>query len=233
MTSSNAAQRVRVLVVDDDPDLRDGLERALKAAGYATSLAVDGREALARIPAWQPNVVVLDVMLPDIDGLEVCRRIRDVDARLPVLLLTAKDAASDQILGLDAGADDYLVKPFGVDVLRARLRALLRREMPAGEVLRYADLELETGPRAARRGARDIHLTGTEFELLQQLMRHPEHTLDKEWLTQQVWRYDFRGNYNVVEVYIRYLREKLEQDGEPRLIHTVRGAGYILRASPP
>jgi two-component system response regulator MprA len=233
VTSSASPRGARVLVVDDDPDLRDGLERALSAAGYATTLASDGSEALARIREWEPDLVVLDILLPGIDGLEVCRRIREVDGRLPVLLLTAKDGASDQIKGLDAGADDYLVKPFSIGVLNARLRALLRRELPVGELLRYADLELEAGSRAARRGLREIHLTATEFQLLLELMRHPEQVLAKERLTQQVWRYDFTGNYNVVEVYIRYLREKLEQDGEPRLIHTVRGAGYVLRTSPP
>ncbi|HZP97314.1 MAG TPA: response regulator transcription factor [Candidatus Limnocylindria bacterium] len=230
---TSAIRGARVLVVDDDADLRDGLRRALSAEGYAIALASDGSEALARIRESPPDIVVLDILLPGIDGLEVCRRIRDADARLPVLLLTAKDGATDQIAGLDAGADDYLVKPFSIGVLAARLRALLRRELPVGEVLRYRDLELDTASRAARRGAREIHLTSTEFRLLAELLRHPERVLDKEWLTQRVWGYDFTGNYNVVEVYIRYLREKLEQGGECRLIHTLRGAGYVLRASPP
>lgn len=233
MASTPSVRGARVLVVDDDPDLLDGLDRALSAVGYATALAGDGNEALAKVREWQPDLVVLDILLPDIDGLEVCRRIREADARLPILLLTAKDGANDQIKGLDAGADDYLVKPFSIGVLSARLRALLRRELPVGEVLRYGDLELETASRAARRGAREIHLTATEFRLLLEFLRYPERVLDKIRLTQQVWRYDFTGNYNVVEVYIRYLREKLELGGERRLIHTVRGAGYVLRTTPP
>ncbi len=233
VTSGAPSRGARVLVVDDDPALRDGVGRALLAEGYATALANDGYEALARVREWQPDVVVLDILMPGIDGLEVCRRIREVDTRLPILLLTAKDGAKDQITGLDAGADDYLVKPFSIGVLTARLRALLRRELPAGEVLRYGDLELETATRTARRGQREIHLTATEFRLLLEFLRNPEHVLDKERLTQQVWRYDFTGNYNVVEVYVRYLREKLERGGELRLIHTLRGAGYVMRASPP
>ncbi len=222
-----------VLVVDDDPDLRDGLERALAAEGYETALAPDGGSALAAVRDRRPDVVVLDLLMPGMDGLAVCRRIREADADLPVLMLTAKDRAADQIAGLDAGADDYLVKPFSIGVLTARLRALLRRKVPAGEVLRYADLEVETASRLARRGPREIRLTATEFRLLLELLRHPEHVLGKEHLTQQVWRYDFTGNYNVIEVYVSYLRAKLEQDGEGRLIHTVRGAGYVLRSSSP
>jgi two-component system, OmpR family, response regulator MprA len=176
---------------------------------------------------------VLDIMMPGIDGLEVCRRLRAGDPGLAILMLTARDAAADQVVGLDAGADDYLVKPFTLDVLTARIRALLRRKEPTDvELLRFADLVLDTGTRSARRGQREIALTATEYDLMLQFMRHPRQVLEKEQLTEKVWGYDFGGNYNVLEVYVRYLRQKLEAGGEPRLIHTLRGAGYVLREAP-
>jgi two-component system, OmpR family, response regulator MprA len=169
-------------------------------------------------------------MLPGIDGVEVCRRLRAGDPQLAVLMLTAKDAPADQVVGLDAGADDYLVKPFTLEVLSARIRALLRRREPSeAELLRFADLLLDTGTRSARRGGREIALTTTEYDLLLQFLRHPRQVLEKEQLTEKVWGYDFGGNYNVLEVYVRYLRQKLEAAGESRIIHTLRGAGYVLR----
>ncbi|MDE3113610.1 MAG: response regulator transcription factor [Chloroflexota bacterium] len=227
---SGAARGARVLVVDDDADVTNMLRRALSFEGYAVSTARDGADALRACRELVPDLVVLDLVMPGIDGVEVCRRMRAGDSRLAILMLTARDAAADQVVGLDAGADDYLVKPFALDVLTARLRALLRRREPfAAEMLRFADLALDTGTRAARRGAREIALTTTEYDLLLQFMRHPRQVLEKEQLTEKVWGYDFGGNYNVLEVYVRYLRQKLEASGEPRLIHTLRGAGYVLR----
>ncbi|HET8568633.1 MAG TPA: response regulator transcription factor [Candidatus Limnocylindria bacterium] len=227
------ARAARILVVDDDENVTNMLRRALSFEGYSVATARDGNEALRRALELAPDLVVLDVMLPGIDGVEVCRRLRAGDPGLAILMLTAKDAAADQVMGLDAGADDYLVKPFTLDVLAARVRAQLRRKQPSDvEVLRYADLALDTGTRSARRGTREIALTSTEYDLLLQFMRHPRQVLDKERLTEKVWGYDFGGNYNVLEVYVRYLRQKLEAGGEPRLIHTLRGAGYVLREAP-
>lgn len=227
------ARAARILVVDDDESVTNMLRRALSFEGYTVATARDGAEGLKKALEWTPELVVLDVMLPGLDGLEVCRRLRAGDPGLAVLMLTAKDAASDQVIGLDAGADDYLVKPFTLEVLTARIRALLRRKEPASiEVLRFADLVLDTGTHTARRGEREIHLTATEYDLLLQLLRHPRQVLEKEQLTEKVWGYDFGGNYNVLEVYVRYLRQKLEAGGEPRLIHTLRGAGYVLREAP-
>ena len=229
-----AARPARILVVDDDESVTNMLRRALSFDGYAVATARDGAEGLRKALEWAPELVVLDVMMPGIDGLEVCRRLRAGDPGLAILMLTAKDAASDEILGLDAGADDYLVKPFTLEVLAAHLRALLRRKEPTeSEILRFADLSLDTGTRTARRGDREIHLTTTEYELLMQLLRHPRQVLEKEQLTEKVWGYDFGGNYNVLEVYVRYLRQKLEAEGEVRLIHTLRGAGYVLRETAP
>ena len=169
-------------------------------------------------------------MMPGVDGLEVCRRLRAADPALPILMLTARDAASDEVRGLEMGADDYVIKPFTFEVLLARVKALLRRADPPGtETLRFADLLLDTGTHTARRGTREIDLTTTEYELLLQLLRHPRQVLAKEQLLEKVWGYDFEGNFNILEVYVRYLRTKLEAGGEPRLIHTVRGAGYLLR----
>ena len=229
-TAPPSARPARVLVVDDDENVTNMLRRALSFEGYAVATARDGEAALKQTLEFAPELVVLDIMMPGIDGVEVARRLRAGDPQLAILMLTAKDASADQVVGLDAGADDYLVKPFTLDVLTARIRALLRRREPAdAEVLRFADLTLDTGTRSARRGTREIALTTTEYELLLQFLRHPRQVLEKEQLTEKVWGYDFGGNYNVVEVYVRYLRQKLETAGEPRLIHTLRGAGYVLR----
>ena len=231
---ATGARRTRVLVVDDDPGVTGVLRIALRHAGYDVETSPEGHDALRKARHWRPELVVLDVLMPGMDGLEVCRRIRASDPETGILLLTAKDGVADQIVGLDAGADDYLVKPFTRDVLLARLRALTRRRDPApGEVLTFADLSLDTAAHVARRGAREIHLTATEYRLLAEFLRHPEQVLSKEHLTERVWRYDFEGNYNVVEVYIRYLRQKLEQSGEARVLHTLRGSGYILRHAAP
>ena len=228
--TTGAARPARILVVDDDESVTNMLRRALSFEGYAVSTAADGHDALRKALEFAPDLVVLDLMMPGIDGVEVCRRLRAGDPQLAILMLTAKDAAADQVVGLDAGADDYLVKPFTLEVLAARLRALLRRREPSEiEVLRFADLALDTGTRSARRGAREIALTTTEYDLLLQFLRHPRQVLEKEQLTEKVWGYDFGGNYNVLEVYVRYLRQKLEAGDEPRLIHTLRGAGYVLR----
>ncbi len=222
--------KTRVLVIDDDPSVTSLLKRGLSYEGYSVDIAASGSEGLELAREHPPDLVLLDVMMPGIDGLEVCRRLRAADAGLPIVLLTARDGTSDQILGLETGADDYVVKPFTFEVLLARLRALLRRtEHQGAEVLKFADLLLDTGTHTARRGHREIDLTTTEYELLTQFMRNPRQVLSKEQLLDKVWGYDFEGNYNILEVYVRYLRAKLEASGEPRLIHTVRGAGYLLR----
>lgn len=192
--------------------------------------AGNGRAGLLLARDRTPDLVVLDVMLPGLDGFEVLERLRTADADLPVLMLTARDDTTDQIRGLDAGADDYVVKPFTFDVLVARIKALLRRrETDHPEVLRFADLALDTGTRRAQRGPREIELTSTEYEVLRQFLMHPRRVLAKHFLMDRVWGYDVEGSSNVVEVYVKQLRQKLESDGEPRLIHTFRGAGYVMR----
>ncbi len=221
-----------VLVVDDEPALRDSLARALIAEGYEVETAPDGLAALERLRAHEPDAVVLDVLMPGYDGLEVARRLRASGSRVPVLMLTARDAVDDRVAGLDAGADDYVVKPFALEELLARLRAMLRRghgTEPTGEHLRFADLELDTGTREVRRGGRAIELTRTEFALLELFMRNPRQVLTRAVLFDRVWGYDFGPTSNTLEVYVGYLRRKTEQDGEPRLIQTVRGVGYALR----
>ncbi|MHB1134288.1 MAG: response regulator transcription factor [Chloroflexota bacterium] len=220
----------RVLVVDDDPSVTSVLKRGLSYEGFTVDTAASGSEGLAVARERPPDLVILDVMMPGLDGLEVLQRLRAADEQLPVILLTAKDAPADQVQGLSRGADDYVVKPFTFDVLVARIRALLRRqeaERPA--VLHFADLTLDTGTRRARRGAREIDLTKTEYDLMQQFLLHAQRVLPKELLMDRVWGYDFGGNPNVLEVYVKQLRQKLEAEGEPRLIHTLRGAGYVLR----
>jgi two-component system response regulator MprA len=221
---------VRILVVDDEPSVRDALDRALRGDGYRVQLAADGREALDVLAHSPPDAVVLDVLMPEPDGLEVCRRIRATGDRTPVLMLTARDAVADRVRGLDAGADDYLVKPFALEELSARLRALLRRGGgAAGETLRHADLELDPGGHTVTRGGRLVELTRTEYLLLELLLRHPRQVLTRTQIFEHVWGYDFGPTSNSLEVYVGYLRRKLEAGGEPRLLHTIRGVGYVLR----
>jgi two-component system response regulator MprA len=219
----------RVLVADDDEGVTSVVARTLVREGYEVRTAPNGDSALRSLREWRPDAVVLDVLMPGTDGLAVCRRIRSERPDLGILMLTARDGANDQIVGLDAGADDYLVKPFSLQVLAAHLRAVLRRREPSPEVLRVADLELDTGSHDASRGQRRFTLTSTEYRLLLHLMREAGQVIPKADLTRRVWGYDFEGNENVCEVYVGYLRQKLEAGGEPRLIHTLRGAGYTLR----
>ena len=223
---------VRVLVADDERAVRESLRRALVLEGYEVELASGGREALESVGNGRADVVVLDVLMPDIDGLEVCRRLRGGGDRVPVLMLTARDAISDRVEGLEAGADDYLVKPFDLDELIARLRALLRRTLGTDghDQLRFADLTLDAGAHEARRGERRIELTRTEFLLLELFMLNPRRVLSRSLIHERVWGYDFGPASNSLGVYVGYLRRKLEADGEPRLIHTVRGVGYVLRS---
>src|SRR5215470_14266573 len=228
---------MRILVVDDDRAVRDSLRRSLEFNGYTVELATDGQQALDVVAGQRPDAMVLDVMMPRLDGLEVCRRLRGAGDDLPILVLTARDAVSDRVSGLDAGADDYLPKPFALEELLARLRALLRRRVPGDNAtpstLRFTDLELDLGTRDVRRGSRPITLTRTEFSLLELLMRHPRQVLTRGRILEEVWGYDFPTSGNALEVYVGYLRRKTEATGEPRLIHTVRGVGYALRESPP
>ena len=222
---------MRVLVVDDDRSLRDAVKRALSLAGYDVDVAEGGQHGLTRIAAGNPDAVVLDIGMPDIDGLEVCRRLRESGNRVPILMLTARDAIEDRIDGLDAGADDYLVKPFDVGELKARLRALMRRASapsePAG--LTFDDVRLDTDRHGATVGERFVELTRTEFQLLELLMRNPRRVLPHSVIYDRVWGYDFGPESNALRVYVGYLRRKLEDAGSPRLIHTVRGVGYVLR----
>lgn len=222
----------RVLVVDDDDAIRTTLARSLAAEGYAVEVAADGREALQVARDRAPDLVVLDLMLPGITGLDVCRRLREAEQHLPIVLLTARDAVADRVTGLEAGADDYLVKPFAFEELLARVRVCLRRsEVSArpGQELRFADLRLHPNVREAVRGGRRFALTPTELELLRLFLQHPRTVLSRQVIFERVWGYDLDDDSKLIEVYVRYLREKLEAGGEPRLIHTVRGAGYILR----
>ncbi len=207
--------------------------------GYTVELASDGAQALETILANRPDAMVLDVMMPRLDGLEVARRLRSTGDDLPILVLTARDTVSDRVSGLDAGADDYLPKPFALEELLARLRALLRRAAPdaqqgeTSEVLSFADLTLDPGTREVRRGGREISLTRTEFALLELFLSYPKHVLTRGRILEEVWGYDFPTSGNALEVYVGYLRRKTEADNEPRLIHTVRGVGYVLRETPP
>jgi two-component system response regulator MprA len=218
-------------VGDDEQAVRDAVRRALVLSGYQVDMAAGGYEAIASLTAAAPDAVVLDVLMPGVDGLEVCRRLRASGDHTPVLMLTARDAVADRVMGLDAGADDYLVKPFALEELLARLRALLRRRVP-GEpdgVLRFADLELDTAAYTLRRADRRIELTRTEFALLELLMRNPRLVLTRTVIHQRIWNYDFGPGSNALGVYVGYLRRKLEAQGGPRLIQTVRGVGYVLR----
>jgi two-component system, OmpR family, response regulator MprA len=224
---------MRILVVDDEPAVRESLRRALQLEGYGVELAADGEQALERIDRDGVDAVVLDVSMPRLDGLETCRRIRAGGNPLPVLMLTARDEVSDRVAGLDAGADDYVVEPFALEELLARLRALLRRAVPdgggGGEVLRFADLELDVGTREVRRDGDAIELTRTEFSLLELFLRNPRQVLTRSIIFERVWGYDFGFGSNSLDVYIGYLRRKTEQGGKPRLIQTIRGVGYALR----
>ncbi len=223
-------------MVDDDRPVLESLRRSLAFNGYEVEVARDGQEALARLAERRPDAIVLDVMMPRLDGLETCRRLRAAGEELPVLMLTARDAVSDRVAGLDAGADDYLPKPFALEELLARLRALLRRTSrgnEADEVLRFADLTVQPATREVTRGDRQVRLTRTEFALLELLIRHPRQVLTRSRILEEVWGYDFPTTENSLEVYIGYLRRKTEAEGEPRLIHTVRGVGYALRETPP
>jgi two-component system response regulator MprA len=221
----------RVLVVDDEPTVRRALERALRLDSYDVALAADGEQALDALAQGSLDAVILDVAMPRLDGLEVARRMRQGGDRTPILMLTARDAIDDRVQGLDAGADDYLVKPFALRELQARLRALLRRagEGTDGEILTYADLVLDPGGHEVRRGDRVVELSKTEFLLLELFMRHPRQVLTRSTIFENVWGYDFGPTSNALGVYIGYLRRKTEAGGEPRLLHTVRGIGYVLR----
>jgi two-component system response regulator MprA len=230
-----APPRPRVLVVDDDRSVRESLRRSLEFNGYDVGLATDGAEALASIASGTPDVVVMDVMMPRLDGIEATRALRAAGNDLPILVLTARDSVGDRVDGLDAGADDYLTKPFALEELLARLRALLRRtHSPDADDLRaeelvFAGLRLNPATREVRRGTRPIDLTRTEFALLEMFLRRPRRVLDRSFILEEVWGYDFPTTANSLEVYVGYLRRKTEAEGEPRLLHTVRGVGYVLR----
>ena len=224
---------MKILVVDDERAVRESLKRALELEGYQVEVAEDGSEAIAKLNGsnGQPDAVVLDVLMPGVDGLEVCRHVRRTGSTVPVLMLTARDAVGDRVSGLDAGADDYLVKPFALEELLARVRALLRRTVngdPHG-VLRFADVSLDPATHEVRRGTREIELTRTEFLLLELFLLNPRQVLPRSLIFERVWGYDFGPSSNSLEVYVGYLRRKLEADGEARVIQTVRGVGYALR----
>ena len=225
----------RVLVVDDDRAVRDSLRRSLEFNGYDVVLAADGAEGLVAVGSHHPDVVVIDVMMPRLDGIETTRALRAAGNDVPILVLTARDAVGDRVEGLDAGADDYLTKPFALEELLARLRALLRRVVPGdesdGEVLTFADLTMDVSSRDVSRGGRPIELTRTEFTLLEMFLRRPRRVLDRSFILEEVWGYDFPTSANSLEVYVGYLRRKTEAEGEPRLIQTVRGVGYVLKES--
>jgi two-component system response regulator MprA len=219
----------RILVADDDPEIVSFLRRGLIYEGYSVVTASDGNEALTKTRDTEPDLVILDVMMPGIDGIEVSKRLRQA-SDTPILMLTAKGTVADRVAGLNSGADDYLVKPFAFDELLARVRALLRRAQPQGkEILKFQDLYLSVTSREVKRGNEAVNLTAQEFDLLEYLMRHPRQVLTREQIYQRVWGYDFEGESNVIEVYIRYLRSKLETENRTRLIHTVRGVGYVLK----
>jgi two-component system response regulator MprA len=222
--------KAHILIVDDDPRITDLLRRVLAYEGYSVASAASGSEALNRSLERPPDLVVLDIMLPGLDGLEVAQRLRTAGDNVPILMLTARDTVADRVKGLETGADDYLVKPFAPEELVARVKALLRRSQEERhEVLRYADVELDTGTRVAHRKAREIDLSPTEYELLALFIRRPRQVLTREIILDRVWGMDFEGSSNVMEVYIGYLRTKLEAEGESRLIHTVRSVGYVFK----
>jgi len=231
--SDSSGDKPHVLVVDDDKAVRESLRRSLEFNGYVVALAGDGAEALAGIANHDPDVVVMDVMMPRLDGIEATKALRAAGNDVPILVLTARDAVGDRVDGLDAGADDYLTKPFALEELLARLRALLRRAAPVGEddeeTLHFADLSMNTTTREVTRGERAIELTRTEFTLLEMFLRRPRRVLDRSFILEEVWGYDFPTTANSLEVYVGYLRRKTEAEGEARLIHTVRGIGYVLK----
>ncbi|MCH7480001.1 MAG: response regulator transcription factor [Chloroflexi bacterium] len=219
----------RILIIEDDQAILTFLRRGLAFDGYQVETAEDGQTGLVMARDKPPDLVVLDWMLPGLDGLEVCRRLR-LGGSIPIMMLTARDSVSDRVQGLDAGADDYMVKPFNLDELLARIRALLRRTKPSRpKIYQFEDLTLDTGTRQASRGERIIDLTAKEYELIELFLRHPRQVLTREMIYDDVWGYDFGGESNIIEVYVRYLRQKLEEGDEKRLIHTVRGMGYVLR----
>lgn len=228
---NGGGQNFRLLVVDDEEAVRRALERALAYEGYEIAQAADGAEALRMIEQSAPDAVILDVLMPELDGLDVCRALRAKGRTIPILLVTARDAVDDRVSGLDAGADDYLVKPFALEELLARVRALLRRAGPGPNrgALRFSDLLLDPATREVLRGGRPIELTRTEFSLLELFLTNPRQVLTRSTIFERVWGYDFGPTSNSLDVYIGYLRRKTEQDAEPRLIHTVRGVGYSLR----
>jgi len=239
VSSPGGQPRPRVLVVDDDKAVRESLRRSLEFNGYDVGLAADGAEALAGLSTSSagalPDVVIMDVMMPRLDGIEATKALRAAGNDVPILVLTARDAVGDRVEGLDAGADDYLTKPFALQELLARLRALLRRVVPqedvADEVLTFADLSMDVGTREVRRGDRLVELTRTEFTLLEMFLRRPRRVLERSFILEEVWGYDFPTTANSLEVYVGYLRRKTEAEGESRLIHTVRGVGYVLKES--
>ncbi len=227
----------RILIVDDEPAVREALQRSLAFEGYGTEVAVDGADALEKAIAYQPDLVVLDIQMPRMDGLTAARRMRGAGTTTPILMLTARDTVGDRVTGLDAGADDYLVKPFELDELFARVRALLRRSSYAAagaaqddEALTFGDLRMDLTTREVMRGGRQMELTRTEFTLLEMFLAHPRQVLTREQILKAVWGFDFEPNSNSLDVYVMYLRRKTEAGGEPRLVHTVRGVGYVLRS---
>ncbi|ARP71446.1 DNA-binding response regulator [Streptomyces pluripotens] len=228
----------RILIVDDEPAVREALQRSLAFDGYDTEVAVDGADALQKATTCKPDLIVLDIQMPRMDGLTAARRIRGAGGTVPILMLTARDTVGDRVTGLDAGADDYLVKPFELDELFARVRALLRRSSYAAagaaearedEVLSFADLRMDLATREVTRGGRQVELTRTEFTLLEMFLAHPRQVLTREQILKSVWGFDFEPSSNSLDVYVMYLRRKTEAGGEPRLVHTVRGVGYVLR----
>jgi two-component system, OmpR family, response regulator MprA len=230
---------MRILVVDDDRAVRDSLRRSLEFNGYEVALANDGVEALARINGLSPDALIVDVMMPRLDGIETTKALRAAGNDLPILVLTARDSVNDRVDGLDAGADDYLAKPFALEELLARLRAMLRRrtvgtgQRPDEGPLVFADLSMNPVTREVERAGRPITLTRTEWDLLELFMRRPKRVLDRAFILEEVWGYDFPTTANSLEVYVGYVRRKTEAEGEPRLLHTVRGVGYVLRETPP
>ena len=228
----------RILIVDDEPAVREALQRSLAFEGYGTEVAVDGADALEKATAYQPDLVVLDIQMPRMDGLTAARRMRGAGTTTPILMLTARDTVGDRVTGLDAGADDYLVKPFELDELFARVRALLRRSSyaaaagaaPDDDALTFGDLRMDLSTREVTRGGRAVELTRTEFTLLEMFLAHPRQVLTREQILKAVWGFDFEPSSNSLDVYVMYLRRKTEAAGEPRLVHTVRGVGYVLRS---